>query len=63
MVSITFGFKTNPLCYVEVKEIQKKFDNSENRIAKQGPVGREGTGERTLWKGELQLKIGRILIT
>lgn len=49
MVSITFGFKIKPLCYVEVKEVLKKFDNSENKIAKQGPVGREGDrGENTV---------------
>ena len=38
MDSINFGFKTNPLCYSEAKEILKKFDSSENRIVKQGPM-------------------------
>ena len=38
MDSINFGFKTKPLCYSEAKEILKKFDSSENRIVKQGPM-------------------------
>lgn len=32
MVSMNFGFKTNPLCYAKEESLR-----NENRIAKQGP--------------------------